>query len=65
MNHEHNTTAKVIDPVCGMTIAPEDAVGHVEHEGATYYFCSPSCMEKFQANPKRFLKSQGHAVPPQ
>jgi len=64
MEHEDHTISEVIDPVCLMTIAPEDAVGHVEHEGATYYFCSSSCMEKFQANPKRYLKSQGHAVPP-
>src|SRR5688572_21338804 len=47
----------VIDPVCGMTIAPADAVGQVEHKGRTYYFCSASCLEQFRANPDRFLDS--------
>ena len=44
--------AEVIDPVCGMTIAPSDAVGHVEHRGHTYYFCNQSCLERFSAAPE-------------
>jgi Cu+-exporting ATPase len=62
MNHEHNTTAKVIDPVCGLAITPEDAVGHTEHNGTTYYFCDRSCMEKFQSDPERYLEAQDHSV---
>ena len=39
--HQHvDAAAEVLDPVCGMTISPADAVGHVEHNGQTYYFCS-------------------------
>lgn len=39
--HQHaHATAEVVDPVCDMTISPADAVGHVEHKGRTYYFCS-------------------------
>jgi Cu+-exporting ATPase len=45
----------VVDPVCGMTITPEDSVGHVEHDGQTYYFCAESCLEQFRADPERFL----------
>ena len=45
------TEPEVIDPVCGMTIAPADAVGSVEHDGQTYYFCNESCLERFQADP--------------
>jgi len=41
----------VLDPVCGMTISPEDAVGEVEHKGQTYYFCSQSCLDRFRATP--------------
>ena len=52
--HEHVQT-EVIDPVCGMTIAPEDAVGHVEHKGETYFFCNESCLEQFRADPEKFL----------
>ena len=47
--------AEVIDPVCGMTITPEDAVGHVDHKGHTYYFCSESCQSRFKADPEAFL----------
>ena len=48
MNHEHQTATEVIDPVCGMSIAPEDAAGTIEYKGTTYYFCNPSCEEKFR-----------------
>ena len=47
--------AEVIDPVCGMTIAPADAVGQIEHRGETYYFCNDSCLEQFRTAPDRFL----------
>jgi Cu+-exporting ATPase len=59
MNTPSNTTAStqghVVDPVCGMTISPVDAVGHAEHDGRNYYFCSQSCLERFRANPESFL----------
>src|SRR5688572_10587457 len=38
-----------------MSIAPSDAVGHVEHRGHTYYFCNQSCLERFSAAPESFL----------
>ena len=46
---------EVVDPVCGMTIAPKDAVGHVEYRGQTYYFCGKGCLERFRATPEAFL----------
>jgi P-type Cu+ transporter len=46
---------EVVDPVCGMTISPADAVGEVEHHGHTYYFCNDSCLERFKANPEEFV----------
>src|SRR5688572_5644698 len=52
--HAH-TIIEVVDPVCGMTIDPADAVGHVDHHGQTYYFCNESCLERFQADPESFL----------
>ena len=45
----------VVDPVCGMTIAPADAAGQVEHRGQTYYFCNESCVERFTANAEAFI----------
>lgn len=44
-----------IDPVCGMTVDPASAAGSHQHEGKTYYFCNPSCLERFKAEPTKFL----------
>jgi P-type Cu+ transporter len=55
---------EVVDPVCGMTIAPEDAIGHVEHGGRTYYFCAQSCLERFREDPERFLRTEESPVSP-
>jgi Cu+-exporting ATPase len=38
-----------------MTVDPTSAAGSVEHAGKTYYFCSTHCVEKFRADPKRYL----------
>jgi len=56
-SHDHAAVApaEVLDPVCGMTISPDDAVGHLDHKGRTYYFCSQSCLDQFRANPDAFL----------
>jgi Cu+-exporting ATPase len=43
------------DPVCGMTVDPARAAGHVDYKGTTYHFCSQHCVHAFKANPKRFL----------
>jgi Cu+-exporting ATPase len=50
--------SEVLDPVCGMSILPSDAVGHVTHRGQTYHFCSQSCLDKFRAAPDRYLSPQ-------
>jgi len=36
------------DPVCGMSVSPESAAGHQEHNGRIYHFCSTHCLEKFR-----------------
>src|SRR3712207_2428686 len=46
-----------IDPVCGMTVDPQHAAGSHEHAGKMYYFCNPSCLERFKADPNRYLQS--------
>jgi Cu+-exporting ATPase len=53
-SHDQAPT-EVLDPVCGMTISPDDAVGHVEYKGQTYYFCNESCLEQFRDTPEAFL----------
>jgi Cu+-exporting ATPase len=47
---------QVLDPVCGMTIDPADAVGHFDYNGQTYYFCHESCLQRFRADPASFLE---------
>jgi Cu+-exporting ATPase len=46
--------ATVRDPVCGMDIDPASAAGSEEYEGATYYFCSQGCHERFRAEPEKY-----------
>ena len=44
----------VRDPVCGMSVDPATAEEHVDHLGATYYFCSAGCRSKFELDPARY-----------
>jgi P-type Cu+ transporter len=53
--------ATELDPVCGMKVDPTRAAGSHTHEGTTYYFCSSRCLERFRADPERFLKAPGTA----
>ena len=64
-SHDHTavTAPEVLDPVCGMTISPDDAVGHIDHKGHTYYFCGESCLEQFRTDPARFVDPQRTARP--
>jgi Cu+-exporting ATPase len=48
-------TRTVKDPVCGMDVDPAEAAGSYVHEGQTYYFCGTHCLERFRAEPDKFL----------
>jgi Cu+-exporting ATPase len=45
------------DPVCGMFITPESAIGNLEFNGQVYYFCAPSCKRSFEKNPEKYLNT--------
>jgi len=45
------------DPVCGMTVDVAEARHRTTFEGRTYYFCSPSCLASFEADPARYAVS--------
>ena len=47
-----------IDPVCGMKVKIDGAKNTTVHEGQTYYFCNPKCLQKFTADPARYLKPE-------
>ena len=59
-----STPSEVVDPVCGMNIDPADAAGQHTHKGHTYFFCNPSCLAKFKAEPEKYLQgTAGNAEP--
>jgi YHS domain-containing protein len=42
------------DPVCGMSVA--SAQGYSEaYQGRQYHFCSRQCLDKFDAEPQRYI----------
>jgi YHS domain-containing protein len=46
-----------IDPVCDMEVDTADPPGgSFEHDGTTYFFCSPGCRDAFAADPAPFLE---------
>jgi Cu+-exporting ATPase len=63
METTHHPVEGVVDPVCGMTIDPADAVGQFDYKGRTYYFCAESCLEEFRDNPEQFLDPAVRSAP--
>ncbi|WP_316159331.1 MULTISPECIES: heavy metal translocating P-type ATPase [unclassified Bradyrhizobium] len=57
--HQHGETAKVIDPVCGMSVDPATSKHRFEHAGHTFHFCSAGCRTKFAAEPDKYLGERG------
>ncbi|WP_440765686.1 XdhC family protein [Natronorubrum sp. DTA7] len=50
------TDESAVDPVCGMTVDPDDAPS-VTHEGATYHFCCHGCADSFRTDPGDYLEA--------
>ena len=52
---------EAVDPVCGMTVETSTDL-RTDYQGATYYFCHPSCLARFKESPRQFLdKTAGPA----
>ncbi|HET8534867.1 MAG TPA: heavy metal translocating P-type ATPase [Sphingomicrobium sp.] len=66
--HSHDTEPGngdgriVQDPVCGMKVDSRTAKHRFELNGTRYYFCSAGCLEKFRANPNRYLNPPAEAA---
>jgi Cu+-exporting ATPase len=45
----------VKDPVCQMDVDPATAPGSAEYKGENYYFCCPHCVQRFKADPEKYL----------
>jgi Cu+-exporting ATPase len=54
-HHQHSAEEGAIDPVCGMTVAPQTARHRSEHGGHIFYFCSAGCRTKFANDPRKYL----------
>lgn len=55
--HEHpapSGSSTFIDPVCGMSVDPNTEL-KTDYQQQTYYFCNPSCLDKFKADPEFYL----------
>src|SRR3546814_2579618 len=50
--------ATAIDPVCGMSVMIEGAMHTAGHDGATHYFCSARCKDKFVADPSTICRAR-------
>jgi Cu+-exporting ATPase len=44
------------DPVCGMTVNPQNAAASIQYQGQTYYFCSQLCKTMFEREPEKYVK---------
>jgi len=53
----------VKDPVCNMDVDPARAAGSSEYKGQVYYFCSPGCVKRFNADPEKYLAPKPPAAP--
>jgi Cu+-exporting ATPase len=52
-----------VDPVCGMTVDLHAGKPTTEHDGKHYHFCSKGCLDKFTADPERYLKGPPEPEP--
>ena len=57
----HGTIVR--DPVCGMEVDTAKASFRHEIGEASYYFCSERCLDKFKADPDRYLNPQTDGPP--
>ncbi|HXA85314.1 MAG TPA: heavy metal translocating P-type ATPase, partial [Candidatus Dormibacteraeota bacterium] len=69
MNSERTNPEKagitiVKDPVCNMDVHPATAAGSSEYKGQTYYFCSPGCVTRFNADPEKYLAPRSSSAQP-
>lgn len=50
--------AEAIDPVCGMTVTATPDHRPFDHDGRTYYFCSPGCRSAFEKDPAAYVSRE-------
>jgi YHS domain-containing protein len=43
-----DTSSYAKDPICGMQVEKSTAAASYNHDGTTFYFCAPGCLETFK-----------------
>ncbi len=56
-SHDGAKEVNYIDPVCDMEVEAEKGYAKM-HEGRLYRFCTRSCLDKFDADPERYLNKK-------
>lgn len=54
-----------LDPVCAMSLTADRVAARLESPGHLLYFCSPSCLQRFEANPSQFSPGMVSTSEPQ
>lgn len=49
------------DPVCGMSVTPDEPAAEAVFNGTTYRFCSDSCREQFVRSPAHYVARRATA----
>lgn len=62
-HHRIQNVPTTIDPVCGMSVDPATAKHTLEHGGQRQYFCSRTCLDKFQAQPGKYASGSEKRPP--
>ncbi|MBU4254807.1 MAG: YHS domain-containing protein [Acidobacteria bacterium] len=50
---------KVVCPVSGKEVADTEKAPSLEYNGKTYFFCCAGCLDKFKAEPEKYLAQSG------
>ena len=50
-----DSSGRVVDPVCGMTVDPGSTKLSFLYRGCKYYFCAEGCLKSFEADPDKYL----------
>jgi YHS domain-containing protein len=57
-NEDSGSGAPATDPVCGMAVPREQGYSE-SYRGEMYRFCSRACLDKFDADPGRYVSQKG------
>ena len=59
--HKTEPGEQAVDPVCGMPVERGTAAAVAAHAGRSYFFCSPGCKARFEADPRRLRADRARA----